>query len=218
MTNTTRSRMSVAKGEATCWGGSSPLFYQSLSKFNHNFIYIYITSRKMKGHLKKKRTVESRRPRRAMSSDKLKELLEQQKLANQKLSEHIDAMIQTRIEETIDRVCYSIHRQTGLDKDDLVETAHRGLGQVPPSTNNTCKGVNATGKRKGHRCTHQGSWHGYCNKHKEQHPRYHELMKVGSTDAPPPPPPRPETVQTREEEEAAFREFDNYHLRHLPDC
>jgi len=153
-----------------------------------------------------------------MSSDKLKkELLEQQKLANQELSEHIDAMIQTKIEETIDRVCYSIHRQLGPKKDDLVEMAYRGLGQVPPSTNNVCKGVNRA-RNKGQRCTHRASWHGYCLKHRDQHPRYNELTQLGSTDAPPPPPPRPTTVQTREEEEAAFREFDNYHLRHLPDC
>jgi hypothetical protein len=148
-----------------------------------------------------------------MSSDKLKALLEQQKLANQELSEHIDAMIQTKIEETADRIAEHMHRQLGINKDTLVEMCYQGLGQVPPNTNNTCKGVNGA-RKKGQRCTHQASWHGYCLKHKNQHPRYKELTKLGSTDAPPPPPPppqRPAPVQTRAEEAAALEEMLNYH-------
>ena len=145
-----------------------------------------------------------------MSSDKLKALLEQQKLANQELSEHIDAMIQTKIEETADRIAEHMHRQLGINKDALVEMCYQGLGEVPPNTNNTCKGVNGA-RNKGQRCTHRASWHGYCMKHKNQHPRYKELTKLGSTDAPPPPPTRPATVQTRAEEAAALEEMLNYH-------
>ena len=139
-----------------------------------------------------------------MSSDKLKALLEQQKLANQELSDHIDAMIQTKTSETVDRLAEHMYRQLGcIPKDVLVRMCYEGLGEVPPNTNNICKGVNKA-RKKGQQCTHQGWWHGYCLKHRDQHPRYRQLMQVGSTDAPPPPPPRPAPVQNLnfEDEEA----------------
>ena len=99
----------------------------------------------MKGHLKKIRTVEQK----TSTRDELGQIEGTARATKARQPTVIGTHRcndTDKIEETIDRVCYSIHRELGPDKDALVEMAC-GSGQVPPSTNNTCKGVNAMGEK-----------------------------------------------------------------------
>jgi len=109
-----------------------------------------------------------------------------------------------------------LHGQTGLNMNFLTSLARRIPGA---SVRTTCLGIN---KKTGKKCTNVACGDtGYCERHISQHPNFSALSGGGGEMMVCEPVVKKQkiapTQQDFEDEEEAFKELDNYHLRGIPE-
>jgi hypothetical protein len=109
-----------------------------------------------------------------------------------------------------------LHGQTGLNMNFLTSLVRRIPGA---SVRTTCLGIN---KKTGKKCTNVACGDtGYCERHISQHPNFSALSGGGGEMMICEPVVKKQkiapTQQDFEDEEEAFKELDNYHLRGIPE-
>ncbi len=108
-----------------------------------------------------------------------------------------------------------LHGQTGLNMNFLTSLVRRIPGA---SIKTTCLGVN---RKTGKRCTNVACGDtGYCERHISQHPNFAALSGGGDMMVCEPVVKKQKITPTEQDfkdEEEAFKEFDNYHLRGIPE-
>lgn len=109
-----------------------------------------------------------------------------------------------------------LHGQTGLNMNFLTSLVRRIPGA---SVRTTCLGIN---KKTGKKCTNVACCDtGYCERHISQHPNFSALSGGGGEMMVCEPVVKKQkiapTQQDFEDEEEAFKELDNYHLRGIPE-
>jgi|TARA_A200000159_G_scaffold154045_1_gene166549 hypothetical protein len=109
-----------------------------------------------------------------------------------------------------------LHGQTGLNMNFLTSLVRRIPGA---SVRTTCLGIN---KKTGKKCTNVACGDtGYCERHISQHPNFSALSGGGGEMMVCEPVVKKQkiapTQQDFEDEEEAFKELDNYHLRGIPE-
>lgn len=108
-----------------------------------------------------------------------------------------------------------LHGQTGLNMNFLTSLVRRIPGA---SVRTTCLGIN---KKTGKKCTNVACGDtGYCERHISQHPNFSALSGGGGEMMVCEPVKKQKIAPTQqdfEDEEEAFKELDNYHLRGIPE-